>query len=78
VLEACTGVFLTGGDQLRLCAVLADTPAMEPATGKKKSNSGRTSAGAAIMGHHMIAGGGSGDLESGAGRVGDGARYSAR
>ena len=28
-LEACTGVFLTGGDQLRLCAVLADTPVME-------------------------------------------------
>jgi len=26
----------------------------------------------------MIAGGGSGDLESGAGRVGDGAEYSAR
>ena len=28
-LEACTGVFLTGGDQLRLCGVLSDTPAME-------------------------------------------------
>ena len=28
-LEACTGVFLTGGDQLRLCGVLSDTPAMD-------------------------------------------------
>ena len=25
-LEDCTGVFMTGGDQLRLCSLLADTP----------------------------------------------------
>lgn len=62
-LEACTGVFLTGGDQLRLCAVLADTPVME--TIRLRVQRGNltlagTSAGAAVMGHHMIAGGGSG------------------
>lgn len=63
-LETCTGVFLTGGDQLRLCAVLADTPAME--TMRLRVQLGQltlagTSAGAAVMGHHMIAGGGSGE-----------------
>jgi cyanophycinase len=63
-LEASTGVFLTGGDQLRLCAVLADTPAM--AIVRQRVQRGHltlagTSAGAAVMGHHMIAGGGSGE-----------------
>ena len=66
-LETCTGVFLTGGDQLRLCAVLADTPVME--TVRQRVQSGQltlagTSAGAAVMGHHMIAGGGSGESPS--------------
>jgi len=57
--------FLTGEDQLRLCAVLADTPAMETVRlGAKTANSGRTSAGAA-MGHHMIAGGGGGESRIG-------------
>ena len=28
-VEECTGVFMTGGDQLRLCGLLADTPLME-------------------------------------------------
>ncbi len=63
-LEACTGVFLTGGDQLRLCAVLADTPAMETIRLRVQRNQltlAGTSAGAAVMGHHMIAGGGSGE-----------------
>jgi len=63
-LETCTGVFLTGGDQLRLCAVLADTKAMEII--RQRVQRGQltlagTSAGAAVMGHHMIAGGGSGE-----------------
>ena len=63
-LEACTGLFLTGGDQLRLCAVLADTQAME--TVRQRVQRGQltlagTSAGAAVMGDHMIAGGGSGE-----------------
>jgi cyanophycinase len=62
-LEDCTGMFMTGGDQLRLCALLADTPLMEKI--RIKAREGKialagTSAGAAVMGHHMIAGGGSG------------------
>ena len=62
-LEDCTGVFITGGDQLRLCGLLADTPLMEKI--RKETIEGKitlagTSAGAAVMGYHMIAGGGSG------------------
>lgn len=62
-LETCTGVFLTGGDQLRLCGVLADTPVMEIIRLRVQRGQltlAGTSAGAAVMGHHMIAGGGSG------------------
>jgi cyanophycinase len=63
-LESCTGAFLTGGDQLRLCGVLSDTPVMEII--RRRVRYGQltlagTSAGAAVMGHHMIAGGGSGE-----------------
>ncbi|AFY65356.1 cyanophycinase [Geitlerinema sp. PCC 7407] len=63
-LDDCTGVFMTGGDQLRLCSLLADTPLMEAV--RLKAQLGQivlagTSAGAAVMGHHMIAGGGSGE-----------------
>lgn len=63
-IEECTGVFMTGGDQLRLCGLLADTPLMEKV--RKRVQRGEitlagTSAGAAVMGHHMIAGGGSGE-----------------
>ncbi|MEO1339588.1 MAG: cyanophycinase [Cyanobacteria bacterium J06635_13] len=61
-VDNCTGVFLTGGDQLRLCGLLADTPLMnrivERAQKREISLAG-TSAGAAIMGHHMISGGSS-------------------
>ncbi|MGA1475442.1 MAG: cyanophycinase [Prochlorothrix sp.] len=62
--EECTGVFLTGGDQLRLCALIADTALID--TIRRRAQMGQialagTSAGAAIMGHHMIAGGGSGE-----------------
>ncbi|WP_315791718.1 cyanophycinase [Fischerella sp. JS2] len=63
-LEACTGIFLTGGDQLRLCGVLSDTPAMDIIRQRVRSGEltlAGTSAGAAVMGHHMIAGGGSGE-----------------
>ncbi|MFO0054570.1 MAG: cyanophycinase, partial [Dolichospermum sp.] len=58
-LEACSGVFLTGGDQLRLCGVLSDTPAMEIIRQRVRAGQltlAGTSAGAAVMGHHMIAG----------------------
>ncbi|MBW4649989.1 MAG: cyanophycinase [Kastovskya adunca ATA6-11-RM4] len=63
-IEQCTGVFMTGGDQLRLCGLLADTPLMEKV--RTRAHLGEitlagTSAGAAVMGHHMIAGGGSGE-----------------
>jgi cyanophycinase len=63
-VEECTGVFLTGGDQLRLCGLLADTPLMQRI--KQRVQLGEislagTSAGAAVMGHHMIAGGSSGE-----------------
>ena len=61
-VEECTGIFLTGGDQLRLCGLLADTTLMnrivEKAQKKEISLAG-TSAGAAVMGHHMISGGSS-------------------
>ena len=63
-MEECSGVFLTGGDQLRLCGVLADTPVMDIIRGRVKTGEltlAGTSAGAAVMGHHMIAGGGSGE-----------------
>lgn len=63
-LEESTGVFMTGGDQLRLCALVADTPLMEKLRMKVREGSivlAGTSAGAAVMGHHMIAGGGSGE-----------------
>ncbi|MFM7382981.1 MAG: cyanophycinase [Microcystaceae cyanobacterium] len=64
VVEECTGVFLTGGDQLRLCGLLADTPLMNRI--RERVHRGEitlagTSAGAAIMGYHMIAGGSSGE-----------------
>jgi cyanophycinase len=63
-VDSCTGVFMTGGDQLRLCGLLSDTPIMERV--RMRAQLGEitlagTSAGAAVMGHHMIAGGGSGE-----------------
>jgi cyanophycinase len=63
-IEACTGVFLTGGDQIRLCGLLADTPLMERIRQRVQLGEialAGTSAGAAVMGHHMIAGGSSGE-----------------
>jgi cyanophycinase len=63
-VEDCTGVFMTGGDQLRLCGLLSDTPIMERV--RMRAQLGEitlagTSAGAAVMGQQMIAGGGSGE-----------------
>ncbi|MGK7900556.1 MAG: cyanophycinase [Hormoscilla sp.] len=63
-VENCTGVFMTGGDQLRLCALLADTPVMEIIRSRTKAGEitlAGTSAGAAVMGQEMIAEGGSGE-----------------
>ncbi|WP_348248439.1 cyanophycinase [Leptolyngbya sp. GB1-A1] len=63
-VEDCTGVFMTGGDQLRLCELLSDTLIMERV--RMRAQLGEitlagTSAGAAVMGQQMIAGGGSGE-----------------
>lgn len=63
-IEECTGVFMTGGDQLRLCGLLADTPLMDRLRQRVHAAQvtlGGTSAGAAVMGYHMIAGGSSGE-----------------
>ena len=64
-IEECTGIFMTGGDQLRLCGLLADTPLMERVRGRVQMGEvtlAGTSAGAAVMGEHMIAGGSSGEF----------------
>jgi cyanophycinase len=63
-VETCTGVFMTGGDQLRLCGLMSDTRLMDCV--RKRAQLGQvtlagTSAGAAVMGEYMIAGGGSGE-----------------
>lgn len=61
-IDNCTGIFLTGGDQLRLCGLLADTPLMNRIVARAQQREislAGTSAGAAIMGHHMISGGSS-------------------
>ncbi|MDY6782402.1 MAG: cyanophycinase [Cyanobacteriota bacterium] len=63
-IEECTGVFMTGGDQLRLCGLLAETSVMERIRTRVRAGEialAGTSAGAAVMGHHMIGGGGSGE-----------------
>ena len=63
-VKNCTGIFLTGGDQLRLCGLLAETPLMNRIVERVKRREislAGTSAGAAVMGHQMIAGGSSGE-----------------
>lgn len=63
-IENCTGIFLTGGDQLRLCGLLAETPLMNRIVERVKTREislAGTSAGAAVMGYQMIAGGSSGE-----------------
>ena len=64
VIEKCTGIFVTGGDQVRLCDLLGDSHLIKRI--KQKIHSGQialagTSAGAAMMGERMIAGGSSGE-----------------
>jgi cyanophycinase len=61
-LEKATGIFITGGNQLRLSTILGGTPV---AKAIRRLNSqgvhmAGTSAGAAIVSEHMIAGGRSG------------------
>jgi cyanophycinase len=64
LVDGFTGVFMTGGDQLRLCGLIAETHLALAI--KERIRQGRivlagTSAGAAAMGYHMISGGGSGE-----------------
>ncbi len=59
VLDRASGIFITGGDQLRLSTILGGTPV---ARAIRRLNAegipvAGTSAGAAIMSEHMIAGG---------------------
>jgi cyanophycinase len=64
ILSTCTGVFVTGGDQLRLCDLIGGSKFLECIKlGVKlgKLVLAGTSAGAAIMGEKMIAGGSSGE-----------------
>jgi cyanophycinase len=64
ILDECTGIFVTGGDQLRLCDLIGGSEFLGRL--KHKLKLGRivlagTSAGAAMMGEQMIAGGSSGE-----------------
>lgn len=63
-LETFTGVFLSGGDQLRLWDLVANTPLMAKLCSLIRQGQitlAGTSAGAAVLGDPMIAGGGSGE-----------------
>lgn len=64
VVEECTGIFVTGGDQVRLCDLLGDSHLIKSIRHKVYSGQvvlAGTSAGAAMMGERMIAGGSSGE-----------------
>ena len=63
-LNDCTGIFVTGGDQVRLCDLLGETRLIKAIKEKLKAGElvlAGTSAGAAMMGEKMIAGGSSGE-----------------
>lgn len=61
-LESCTAVFITGGNQLRLSTILGGTPIAKTIRqiNAKGVHVAGTSAGAAIVSQHMIAGGSTG------------------
>ncbi len=61
-MSRCTGLFMSGGDQLRLSALLDETSLhnqLQAQVWQGQSVLAGTSAGAAVMGHVMIASGGS-------------------
>ena len=62
ILNNATGIFITGGNQLRLSTILGGTPVARSirALNAEGVHVGGTSAGAAIVSEHMIAGGRSG------------------
>ena len=61
-LEGVTGIFLTGGNQLRISTILGGTPAAKAIRRLHADGTavGGTSAGAAILSEHMIASGNEG------------------
>jgi cyanophycinase len=64
ILSNCTGVFVTGGDQVRLCDLIGGSKFIKSV--KERIQLGKlvlagTSAGAAMMGEKMISGGSSGE-----------------
>jgi cyanophycinase len=64
ILNQCTGIFMTGGDQLRLCDLIGGSQFIERIKSRVRLGQlvlAGTSAGAAIMGEKMIAGGSSGE-----------------
>jgi cyanophycinase len=64
ILATCTGVFLTGGDQLRLRDLIGNSKFIHSIKARIKTRQlvlAGTSAGAAIVGEKMIAGGSSGE-----------------
>lgn len=64
LLERCTGVFLSGGDQVRLFNFINATRFLEILKQRQQNGSlvlAGTSAGAAVMGEKMISGGSSGE-----------------
>jgi cyanophycinase len=65
VVSSCTGIFVTGGDQQRLCDLIGGGTFIESI--KERIHLGKlvlagTSAGAAMMGEKMISGGSSGEF----------------
>ncbi len=68
-LEQATGIFITGGNQLRLSTILGGTEIAKKIRrlNAKGVHIAGTSAGAAIMPEHMIAGGSTGTVPSGDG-----------
>jgi cyanophycinase len=70
-LDDATAVFITGGNQLRLSAILGGTPVARTLKHRHAEgvHVGGTSAGAAILAEHMIGGGMAGATPRGAGVV---------
>jgi cyanophycinase len=64
ILQSCSGIFITGGDQVRLCDLMGGTKLIQAILAKLQAGTlvlAGTSAGAAMMGEKMIAGGSSGE-----------------
>jgi len=62
LLSGCTGIFMTGGNQLKLSSVISGTPVADAivAAHRRGAVVGGTSAGASIQSSHMVAFGGPG------------------